>query len=138
MPSYSLASKTKLETCDPKLVLLFNRVIVFFDCTIIEGHRGQAAQDAAFAAGKSKLKWPNGNHNSKPSRAVDAAPVEYKDRKAVIDWNDVQRLCYFAGQVMATAREMGIPLRWGGDWDGDTELKDNSFDDLVHFELVGV
>ena len=30
----------------------------------------------------------------------------------------------------------GIPLRWGGDWDVDTELKDNDFDDLPHFELL--
>lgn len=135
MPAYSASSKAKLETCDPRLQAVFNRVIKFFDCTIIEGHRGEAAQNAAFAAGNSKLKWPNGKHNSLPSKAVDVAPVEYQNRKAVIDWKDVQRLCFFAGQVMATAREMGITLRWGGDWDGDTELKDNSFDDLVHFEI---
>jgi hypothetical protein len=30
---------------------------------------------------------------------------------------------------------MDIPLRWGGDWDSDTEVNDNGFDDLVHFEL---
>jgi hypothetical protein len=30
-----------------------------------------------------------------------------------------------------------LKLRWGGDWDMDTEVKDNKFDDLVHFELVG-
>jgi len=31
---------------------------------------------------------------------------------------------------------MGVTLRWGGDWDRDTEVQDNSFDDLVHFEIV--
>ena len=30
---------------------------------------------------------------------------------------------------------MDINLRWGGDWDQDTEVKDNRFDDLGHFEL---
>jgi len=136
MPAYSKASKSRLDTCHPDLQRVFNKVIGFFDHTIIEGHRGKEAQNAAFAAGNSKLKWPNGNHNSLPSKAVDAAPVEYKDRKAVIDWKDVQRMSFFAGQVLATARAMGITLRWGGDWDSDTELKDNSFDDLVHFEIV--
>src|SRR5690606_2316257 len=126
----------KLSTCDPRLQQVFNRVIEFFDHTIIEGHRGEAAQNKAFAEGKSKLKWPNGNHNSLPSKAVDAVPVEYQNRKTVIDWNDVQRLCFFAGQVIATGRAMGYKIRWGGDWDSDTELKDNSFDDLVHFEIV--
>ena len=30
---------------------------------------------------------------------------------------------------------MGIPVRWGGDWDDDTEVKDTGFKDLPHFEL---
>jgi hypothetical protein len=42
----------------------------------------------------------------------------------------------FAGFVIGTAALMGISIRWGGDWDRDTYTKDNSFDDLVHFELI--
>ena len=34
------------------------------------------------------------------------------------------------------AKSMGIDIRWGGDWDRDTEVRDNKFDDLVHFEIV--
>jgi hypothetical protein len=34
------------------------------------------------------------------------------------------------------AHEMGVKIRWGGDWDSDGEIKDNSFDDLVHVELI--
>ena len=36
---------------------------------------------------------------------------------------------------------MGVNVRWGGDWSasslykGKRTTKDNSFDDLVHFEL---
>jgi hypothetical protein len=29
-----------------------------------------------------------------------------------------------------------VRVRWGGDWDGDFETKDNKFDDLVHFEIL--
>jgi len=136
MPAFSQASKAKLDTCDARLKAVFNRVIETFDCTIIEGHRGKEAQDAAFAAGNSQKKWPDGNHNAIPSKAIDAAPVEYVNKKSTIDWNDTRRLCYFAGYVMATAASMGVKLRWGGDWDMDTELKDNTFNDLVHFELI--
>jgi hypothetical protein len=68
--------------------------------------------------------------------AIDIVPVEYLNGKTVIDWNDVSRICYFAGAIMALAATMGIALRWGGDWDRDTELKDNKFNDLVHFELA--
>jgi hypothetical protein len=136
MPLYSASSVVKLNTCDPRLQKIFNEVIKRFDHTVLEGHRGKEAQDAAHAAGKSKLKWPNGKHNSLPSKAIDVVPVEYSNGKVKIDWNDVKRICYFAGIVMATAQSMGIGLRWGGDWDQDTELKDNSFNDLVHFELT--
>lgn len=136
MPNFGKASKEKLETCDTRLQQLFNRVIENFDCTVITGHRDKASQDKAFASGNSKKQWPNSKHNSKPSKAVDVAPVEYKNGKSVINWNDVHRICYFAGHVMAIAKDMGIGVRWGGDWDSDTELSDNSFDDLVHFELI--
>jgi peptidoglycan LD-endopeptidase CwlK len=30
-----------------------------------------------------------------------------------------------------------VTLRWGGDWSMDFEVRDNQFDDLVHFEIVG-
>ena len=38
--------------------------------------------------------------------------------------------------MVATALGMGIKLRWGGDWDGDWQTRDNTFDDLPHFELA--
>ncbi len=37
---------------------------------------------------------------------------------------------------MGIASQMGTPLRWGGDWDGDTELRDQKFVDLPHFEVL--
>ena len=129
MPAFGKASQEKLATCDPRLQAVFNEIIRHFDCVVLEGHRGQAAQDAAYAKGNSKLKWPHGKHNRQPSIAVDVIPHP-------VDWRDTARITYFAGQVVATARSMGIALRWGGDWNGDTQLKDNSFDDLVHFELT--
>jgi peptidoglycan L-alanyl-D-glutamate endopeptidase CwlK len=27
-------------------------------------------------------------------------------------------------------------IRWGGDWDGDQDFRDQTFDDLAHFELI--
>jgi len=53
-----------------------------------------------------------------------------------IDWTDTDRFYYFAGHVMAVAAFLGVNLRYGGDWDGDKDLKDNTFNDLCHFELV--
>lgn len=129
MPSFGQQSLDRLATCDERLQRVFHAVVTAIDCTILEGHRDQAAQDLAYEQGRSKVRWPDGKHNSLPSRAVDAIPYP-------IDWGDRERMSYFAGVVLTTARLMGIELRWGGDWDRDTEVKDNSFDDLVHFELI--
>tara|TARA_R110000744_G_scaffold155597_1_gene270966 strand:+ start:4278 stop:4673 length:396 start_codon:yes stop_codon:yes gene_type:complete len=128
MPKFSRKSKAKLDTCDDRLVKLFEKVVKNFDCTVIEGHRSKDRQNKLFDEGKSKLQYPNGNHNATPSRAVDIAPYP-------IDWNDRERFTYFAGYVLGTASQMNLKIRWGGDWDMDTQVKDNNFDDLPHFEL---
>jgi len=129
MPAFSQKSLEKLATCDPKLQALFLEVIKHFDCVVLEGHRGKIMQDAAFAAGQSKTQWPQSKHNSQPSKAVDVAPYP-------IDWNDHGRFYYFGGFVMGIAAKMGIKIRYGGDWNKNTQVKDEKFKDLPHFELV--
>jgi len=129
MPKFSISSGNKLFQCDQQLRDLFNEVVKHFDCTIICGHRARKEQDGAFETGRSKLKFPQSKHNTIPSDAVDV--IAYP-----IDWYDRERHTYFAGFVKGMAASMGIDIRWGGDWDGDTKVKDNSFDDLVHFELI--
>tara|TARA_R110002051_G_scaffold324738_1_gene423377 strand:+ start:745 stop:1140 length:396 start_codon:yes stop_codon:yes gene_type:complete len=131
MPRFGKRSRSRLKTCDTRLQDLFNEVIKHFDCSVIQGHRGKEDQNKAFKEGKSKLKYPNGNHNATPSRAVDVAPYP-------INWNDRERFTYFAGYVVGIALQMGLKIRWGGDWDMDTQVKDNNFDDLPHFELRDV
>ncbi len=126
---FSASSKRHLSTCDERLQRVFNKVIERYDCTIIFGHRNEAAQTLAFESGKSKLQWPDSNHNALPSKAVDVMPYP-------INWSDYQRSAHFAGYVLGVAEEMGIKLRWGGDWDRDGQLKDQRFKDYPHFELV--
>lgn len=135
MPSYSVRSRERLSTCHKDLRMIFNAVIPHFDNSILCGHRDEAAQMEAYNSGKSQLKWPQSKHNKKPSMAVDVAPYP-------IDWQDRERFQYFAGYVMGVAAILHSEglithrLRYGGDWDMDTEVADNGFDDLVHFELV--
>ena len=130
MPRFGKRSISRLKTCDQKLQELFYEVVKHFDCSIIEGHRGEERQKKAFADGNSKVKYPNGKHNQNPSVAVDVAPYP-------IDWSDRDRFHYFGGFVLGVAKEMGMNIRWGGDWNQDTQTKDNKFDDLVHFEIKG-
>lgn len=129
MPRWSRESHDELATCHPELQAVFNTVIHTFDCRVLDGSRSEAEQEEAYRTRRSKLRFPFSKHNTSPSLAVDVGPYP-------IDWNDIERHYYFAGYVMGVASQLGIELRWGGDWDRDTEVDDQTFFDLVHFELV--
>lgn len=131
MPKVGEQSLKRLDTCDERIQKVLNEVIKHYDFMILEGTRTVEQQQQYYKEGKSKLDGINqkSKHQSYPSLAVDIAPYP-------IDWNDSKRFYYLAGLVIATANSMGIKLRWGGDWDSDGDFKDNTFNDLPHFELV--
>ena len=122
-------SLDKLVTCHDHLQQIVHRVANTWSLTVLEGYRDKEAQEAAFAAGKTKLHYPNGRHNQMPSLAVDMIPNP-------IDWNDTKRIILFAGFVLGVADMLYIPLRWGGDWKNLHDPSHNSFNDLGHFELI--
>lgn len=128
MPKFSQKSLDQLSTCDKRLIDICNKVIEIYDFTVLEGHRDEKRQNEAFKNGKSKVKWPNGKHNSIPSKALDGAPYP-------IDWNNHHRFYLWAGLMIATAESMGVKLRWGGMWDGITK-GESKFADLGHLEIV--
>ena len=130
MARFGRKSKERLATCEEDLQVLFKEVIKYVDCSILEGHRGEDRQNALYKEGKTKVLYPRGRHNADPSRAVDVVPYP-------VDWEDRERMTLFAGFVLGIASQMGINIRWGGDWDKDFEVKDNMFDDFPHFELKG-
>lgn len=126
---FSKKSKERLETCHPDLQKVLNIAIQYHDFTILEGHRDKETQDKYYAEGKSKLKFPEGKHNSLPSKAVDLSPYP-------IDWENSSRFHSLANRIIGIGLALGIKLRYGGDWDNDLDIKDNGFDDLVHIELI--
>lgn len=135
MPRYSDTSRQRLATCHADLQEIFNEVIQHFDNTIVEGHRSRERQNRLQAEGKSQVRWPNSKHNSYPSMAVDAVPYP-------IDWEDLERMTLFAGYVLGVADQLfdlgriNHRVRWGNDWDRDTQTKDTNFRDYPHFELI--
>jgi len=133
MPHFGSLSETELSTVDPRLVAVCREAIKYYDFSVIEGHRNEKDQNRAYAAGYSKLKWPNGNHNSYPSRAVDLAPYP-------VDWRESElphvRFGILAGVMKVCADRLGIPIRWGADWNRNWDPRDESFLDWGHFELV--
>lgn len=135
---YGKTSKSKLKTVDSRLRDIFEKVLSLgmIDISILEGERGKTEQDGYFECGKSKCKWPDGKHNvqhyNEFSQAVDAAP--YVASKA--SYNH-KHCCFLAGLVLATAAELEIKIRWGGNWDMDGEpVTDQDFQDLLHYELI--
>ena len=145
MPSYSKNSDRHLKTATGSLQRLFDRVVTFYDNTIIQGWRPLSEQHALFNSGRSKVK--RGKHNEVPSQAVDSAPyingripwpqtptdwTDAKQRNAYI--KDLNQFYHYGGFVLGVAAAEGIKIRWGGDWDRDNDLADQSFNDMVHFE----
>ena len=137
MPSFGESSRKKLDTCDPRLVQIMERVVEHYDIKILEGRRSWARQRELLEEGRTKVGPGESKHNPPTdgdqdwlSKAVDAAPYP-------IDWQDAKRFIYMAGMVMGIAAELGIKIRWGGIWDMDQViLDDQNFDDLPHFEIV--
>ena len=133
MPKFGSKSRNELGGVHEDLQELFNEAIKYVDLTIIEGQRSLERQTQLKAEGKTKTL--KGKHLE--GLAVDVAPYDLKVKG--IDWEKRENFIYMGGFIMGLAKRMGIPLRWGGDWNGlvkgQIELYDNNFDDLVHFEL---
>lgn len=136
MPQFGKSSLSQLASCHPKLQKVLNEAIKYVDFTIVEGWRGKAAQNAAFDRGASQKRWPNGNHNNMKdgqpySRAADIAPYP-------IDWKEGEkphlRFAFMMGAVYVCARDLGIRVRFGMDWNQNF-IVDESFVDLPHVEL---
>jgi len=129
-------SQSVYDTLAYRLRVVIDKAREIMPIKLIEGFRDETRQNLMFAEGKSQVKWPDSKHNKTNDRgfpmsyAVDMAP-------APIDWGDRERMTYLAGIVKGLSHLLQIPVRWGGDWDRDTELSDNHFDDLTHYELDG-
>lgn len=132
MPVFSSRSKAQLATCDERLQRIARRAIQWVDFMVLEGHRGKERQNHAYATGASKVQWPKGNHNKTPSRAFDFAPFP-------LDWSDkvraLVRFTFVAGALWAAAKELGIKIRFGWDWNRNLDPRDESFMDWGHVEL---
>ena len=136
--AYGRGSLIKLRTVNRKLWQVCERALGYgiMDATVIQGVRSRAEQDHYYDTGKSKVRWPDSKHNIQLqdvlADAVDIAP--YINGK--VSWNKLH-CCVWAGLMLAAAKEEGVVLRWGGNWDGDSEpITDQIFQDLVHFELL--
>jgi peptidoglycan LD-endopeptidase CwlK len=132
MPRFGRESLRQLATCDARLQRIMHEAIQVVDFSVTEGHRDKAAQNAAVARGASTLRWPKGNHNKLPSRAVDFSPYP-------VDWSEnakaIARFAFVAGVIAKAAHDLGVKVRFGWDWNRNLDPRDESFMDWPHVEL---
>lgn len=137
----SLEQKATLHT-DLRVVIEDALRISDVPFQLVQGARTIDQQREYFKAGKSKINpdayadkdalYAAAKHVVGPgapfARAVDIViegPKPY----------DMSHLCYVAGVVLTCARIRGIKVRWGGNFDRDKEILEQSFIDGPHFEL---
>ncbi len=146
MPGYGwgAASLANLGTCDPLLILLFQRAIkradLRRDMKVVYGHRTNAQQAELYAKGRDTpgpiVTWSKpgtSRHNTTPSQAIDVVPLfggkvsyQWPDYHAIApsiktEWADMQA----EGLIPD-----GVTLEWGGDW--------RKFPDGAHWQINGV
>lgn len=133
MPSFSKKSREKLDTCHPDIVKVMEKAIEMYDFTVLEGVRTPERQKELVDKGMSKTL--NSKHlpgSDGLSRAIDIAPYPVSWEEST---DNLGRFYFMAGIVMACAREVGVELKWGNDWDSDNDFTDTRFRDYPHFEL---
>ena len=127
-------TKINLKDVRPELVELWTAVNKIYKITCIEGKRSAARQAELLRTGKSKRL--DGKHTTEPlSEATDVVPTDFNWNKPN-SFNEIRKCYFLAGIVKAVALDLGFTIRYGGDWDGDNDFSDQTFNDLVHYEII--
>lgn len=123
----------------PNLIQVVKRALEIceVDFTVIEGLRTEARQKELWAKGRTapgpKVTW---TMNSKHKRQTDgwghAVDLAHISGGQVI-WTDAPKI---AKAMLAASAELKIPIRWGGNWDGDDRPGEKGETDGPHFELA--
>jgi len=150
MPHFGKSSKSSLDTCHPILQDVLNKAIKLIDFSVLEGIRSDERQNEMFNTGRSSLKAGEGMHNfgkthpqfkpdpSNVSLAVDIMPWPQNINDiSVWEKSESNRFIQLCCLILGIAYEMGVILRWGGDWKGDF-IFNESFIDYPHLELKNI
>jgi peptidoglycan L-alanyl-D-glutamate endopeptidase CwlK len=107
--SFGAKSLSKMTGLHPDLKKVLHRAIQLteVDFSIIEGLRTLERQKQLVASGASKTL----NSRHLDGHAVDIAP--YMNGEIRWDWPLYNKL---AKAMKAAAKEVGVPIEWGGDW----------------------
>lgn len=127
MPGFKLDKRSldELERVHADLVAVVHRAIELSpqDFAVHDGTRTIEEQRRLVASGAAQTL--DSRHLT--GHAVDLVP--YVNGKLRWEWPPIYVI---ADAVRTAARELGVPLRWGGAWDIDFTASSDSPEDLVH------
>ncbi len=138
--AFGTASRDHMKGVDPRMVKVLERAIQIspVDFKVIEGVRTPQRQKKLYAQGRTEpgqiVTWTlKSNHFVDPKtgfgRAVDLLPAPY-------DWKDPGQFDKMSRAMFEAARQVGVKIRWGADWDQDGKARERGESDSPHFELA--
>ena len=151
MATFSDLSKQRMDGLHPTLQKILNRAITISpqDFMVLEGVRSDEQCYINYGKGRTvaqctakgvpakyaqpklaKVTWLNNPLSSKhvSGKAVDLVPYP-------VNWNDLTKFDQVAKAMFAAAKELGVSIRWGADWDNDGNYREKGEYDSPHFEL---
>ena len=131
----SQRSLKRLEGVEPDLVnivcLAIERTPVDFGVAWMGGLRTPEEQNQLY---KDKVSTKDGYLRLSKHQFGEAVDLQaFVGGKAIVS---EKMQCVIAGVMFSCAAELGETIRWGGDWDSDGNLGDQTFNDLYHFEII--
>jgi peptidoglycan L-alanyl-D-glutamate endopeptidase CwlK len=159
MKKFSNISKQRLDTCEHDLIMITELALTLshVDFGISQGERTIDQQQTYFNTGASRInpkrysspralaKVANhitiaGDPEFSKSRAVDVFAYVPNKKHLAYDHRTLGVIAgafFAASKILIDAGKTSHVIRWGGDWDQDTEIvHDQKLVDLPHFEIV--
>jgi peptidoglycan L-alanyl-D-glutamate endopeptidase CwlK len=128
-------SLERMSGLNPKLInivlLAIKRTPIDFGVAWMGGMRTPQQQKELFDQGFSKCDGYKKLSKHQSGNAVDLNV--FVGSKMV---ENKEMLCVIAGVMFSCASELNTELRWGLDWNKNGDIRDNTFNDQYHFELV--
>lgn len=131
--TFGSRSEANLVGVHPHLVKVVRRALELteYDFSVVEGVRQLERQKILFNTGKSQTM--NSRHlATKCAAGVYGHAVDLYPVGKPTPW---ERCHNIAAAMFEASKELRIPIRWGGDFNGNG-IKDDSFIDMPHFELL--
>lgn len=126
----------RLVGVDSEFAAVVRRAFVILQggICVVEGLRTKARQMQLYAQGRTTAgKVVTWTLNSKhiDGLAVDLAPI---NKDGSIDWNNLVKFDRINQAMQQAAKELGVKIRWGADWNQNGKHREKGESDSPHWE----